>query len=374
MRICILTFEYPPLKGGIGLACRRIAESLAADHEVHVITTNPGKPNIFYNNEETVRIEETGTLTVHRLGPSSGLLVNVPPHELQNMFDYISRLPYEFDVFHGFRLQPAGYLAALLGKQFSKRSVVSIRGDDIAKDMFSSVFFPIIKWTLENADVVTSVAAELLERAALIADMKRPVTILNSLNPKEFYYKEGIHTAHDEIIIGTVGEIRRKKGFTYLLKAFSWLNKEYDVKLMIVGFFRPEEEKTYHDMIREFQLEDRIIVTGRVEKSLILNHIKNLDIAVFPAISEGCPNALLETMYCARPIIATRVGAMPQILDSKNGILIEPKSPEEIYHKVKELLDNPTLRNRLATKAKHTIKTNHIPESEKKEWLKVYNG
>ncbi|MFO7710530.1 MAG: glycosyltransferase [Candidatus Woesearchaeota archaeon] len=373
MKVCIITFEYPPTKGGIGLACQRIARTLSEELEIHIITTNPGNPNIFYNQEEMNTIEKEGNITIHRLGPSCGFLVNVPAQELQNMFDYISALQEkeQFDVFHGFRVHPSGYIATLLGKQFNKRSIVSIRGDDIAKDIFHQGFFSIIRWTLENAHTVTSVATDILKRAQLIADIKRPVTILNSLNPRDFFYKEGIGSKQS-LAIGTVGEIRRKKGFAYLLKAFAQLKKEHDPKLMIVGFFRPEEEKTYLDMIKEAGCESEIIVTGKVEKKLILNYIKNLDIAVFPALSEGCPNAVLETMYCKRPIIASRVGAMPEIINQDNGILIDPRSPEQIYESIKRLIEDPELKKKLAENAKNTIKKNHKPSDEKKKWLEVY--
>ncbi len=374
MKVCIITFEYPPTKGGIGLACQRIARTLSEEVEIHIVTTNPGNPNIFYNQQESNTIEKDGNITIHRLGPSCGLLVNVPAQELQNMFDYITTLQKSegFDVFHGFRVHPSGYLATMLGKRFNKKSVVSIRGDDIAKDIFHYGFFPIIKWTLENAHTVTSVATDTLERAQLIADMKRPITILNSLNPKDFYYKEGIRKEHDEIIIGTVGEIRRKKGFAYLLKAFTQLRKEHDLKLMVVGFFRPEEEKTYLEMIKQAGCESDIIITGQVEKKLILNHIKNLDIALFPALSEGCPNALLETMYCSRPVIASRVGAMPEIINGRNGILIDPRDADQICSAVRKLLVDPQLKDTLAKNAKVTIKKDHSPEIEKDKWLEVY--
>jgi len=79
----------------------------------------------------------------------------------------------------------------------------------------------------------------------------------------------------------------------------------------------------------------------------------SIDIFVLPSLREGLPLAILEAMACGKPVIATNVGGIPEVLkDGENGILVSPKDPEALYRAMNELLDNRKKREKMGRKGK----------------------
>ena len=80
------------------------------------------------------------------------------------------------------------------------------------------------------------------------------------------------------------------------------------------------------------------------------------DVFVLPSLKEGFPWALIEAMSAKLPVIATDVGAVPEIIDDrKNGLLIKPKDSVGLADKIKEVLENDHLRNELGIQPHQTV-------------------
>jgi len=375
MKVCVITIEYPPTESGVAIACHRIVNGIKDKAEMHVLTFGQERDNVFANRARHLATEKEGKVHIHRISPYSGNLTNVPPQEIQNMCFFLEKLDkkHRFDIFHGFNLQGAGYVASLMGKKLKKKSIVSIRGNDIGRDVYDPNRLFSIKWVLDNADHLTFVAPDLLEYANLLSPCKKKShVILNSLDPFEFFYKD-IKLKLDGFVVAFSGVVRRKKGFAYLLEAFSRIVHKQKATLLVVGELMPEEKLSYLKMIEEFKLENHIIITGKVRHNVVLNYLSLADVFVLPAISEGCSNALLEAMFCKMSCIATKVGAAKEIIThNKSGILIEPHSSEAIYRALTKLKSNKRTRTRMGMEAKKTVMQKFSKESESKEWLSLY--
>jgi len=372
MKICIITFEFPPKIGGIGSASNRIAHYFKdQDNEIHVFTVS-GKDTHFVNAKKEMQTEDRDGLIVHTMSPYAGTLTHCPPQEIQNCLYFLEQLhkKHDFDTFHGFRINAAGFLATILSKKFNKKSIVSSRGNDIDRDIYDSEVFPRIKWTLENADKLTFVSNKQLELADFFIPCKeKSRVILNSLNPKEFYAIEPKEIPLKGFVVGFVGTVRRKKGFAYLLEAFSKFNKERESTLLIIGKLMEDERQVYEKMIAESGVQDKITITGDIPHKYILNYINMIDAFVLPSISEGCPNALLEAMYCKKPCIVTGAGAMSEIIKhQENGTIIRKHSSLAIFEALNNVKENTADPGE---KASNTIKEDFLPEREIKEWLEV---
>ena len=80
------------------------------------------------------------------------------------------------------------------------------------------------------------------------------------------------------------------------------------------------------------------------------------DIFVSSSVKEGFPWAVIEAMAAKLPVIATRVGALPEIIDNdRNGFMVEPARPEKIAEKIQDLLNNEHLRQELGIQAHQTV-------------------
>jgi glycosyltransferase involved in cell wall biosynthesis len=195
-----------------------------------------------------------------------------------------------------------------------------------------------------------------------IEDFDTP--ILNGALRKEL----GIH--ENEKIIGTIGRLKTEKGHIFLLQAAKEILKQFkDIKVVIVGDgpLRNQLEA----QARTFGIEKNIIFTGHRKEKLEL--LTMMDIVVLPSVEEGLPIALLEAMAAKRPVIATRVGAIPKVIkDHENGILIPPKDADALQKSVCHLLGDPRLSHRLAVEANLTVKMNFTSERMCKKYYKLY--
>ena len=229
---------------------------------------------------------------------------------------------------------------------------------------------------MNNSDTITSNASDLIKICDTFYPCKEKSRIIyNSINPKEFFYSKKINLNLYGTIVGTVGLIRQKKGFLWLLDAFKQLLTTRDATFLLIGDFIASEKEFYLNKIQQLGLQNRVVITGIVDHRLILNYITKLDIYVIASTTEGCPNALLEAMYCKRPIIATKVGGMADIIKhKKNGLLVEPRSSEEIYKWIIELLGNRKLRDTISINAYSTVKTKFNLQNEINLWMDAYKN
>lgn len=169
-----------------------------------------------------------------------------------------------------------------------------------------------------------------------------------------------------QIRLLSVGRLDPEKGLIYLIRAMDRLiaNGRRDIVLELVG--RGSEEERLRREINKRGLAQYIHFLGYVGDShQLLNLYKESDIFVLPSLSEGLPQVLFEAMACGLPIVASRTGGIPQLInDGENGLLINPVSAQEIVEAVELLTSNPELRNQLAINGLTTVR-NHTLEAER---------
>jgi sugar transferase (PEP-CTERM/EpsH1 system associated) len=158
----------------------------------------------------------------------------------------------------------------------------------------------------------------------------------------------------DVSTIGTVGRFVEPKGYTYLLDAVVNLRSQLpDVKALLVGdgvLRRPMEEKA-----EALGLSDAVIFTGiRRDVPEILTL---LDVFVLPSLWEGLPIALLEAMAAGLPVVATRVGGVPEVVvDGVTGLLVPPRDPEALSKAILKLLQNSDLRQKMGRSGRERVR------------------
>ncbi|MCY3684177.1 MAG: glycosyltransferase [Gemmatimonadetes bacterium] len=393
MKICVITFQFPPeVKGGVGTAINRITRNLAASEiGIHVIAPGPHGPEDSFSF-----IVENG-VTVHRTCPSLGNHFGDPTH-LRNIADYVARLHdrEKFDLFHGVFVFPAGHLATLLSKDMGVPSVISIRGSDIELHRYHWGLFGAVKWTLENAAFVTSVAGTLLEKASSFAQICKKKVIKNAFDPNLFSkqnIEELVKTRgglrgqifvkklknekeKGKLVVGTTGIIRPgKSGFSILFQAFEDFHRQYpESHLLLIGDFADSElKKTWLQQFRKRKLIRHISITGRVPHSEVLAWMRQVDVFVLPSLYEGSPNAVLEAMACQRPIISSAVDGVLEIVeDGQDGMLFPSQRSDILCEKLMCLADDHNLRKRLGIAAEHKIREQFSPEKETEIWRDIY--
>ena len=100
------------------------------------------------------------------------------------------------------------------------------------------------------------------------------------------------------------------------------------VELNIIG--DGPERKNLHDLVKKFNLDDRVKLAGSVPHSEIPKWINLSNFLVLPSLNEGMPTVMLEALGCGKPVIATKVGGIPEIINEKIGVLVDKDNPDSL--------------------------------------------
>jgi len=144
-------------------------------------------------------------------------------------------------------------------------------------------------------------------------------------------------------VIGYIGRLSQEKGVMNFIKTIPDLLKERDDLEFLIcgdGQLRDEIEK----YISEKNLNDKVKLVGWIPHEGLPDYFKKLKLVVLPSYTEGLPNVVLEAMACGTPVLATLVGAVPDvIMDGKTGFIMEDNSPACIAENVIRALEHPEL-------------------------------
>lgn len=141
-----------------------------------------------------------------------------------------------------------------------------------------------------------------------------------------------------ENIIGYIGRLSAEKGVLELARAIPLVTaKMSDVKFMFIG------DGPLMDDIKKMLLEnkclDKVEFVGWVQNDIIPAYLNLMKLLVLPSYTEGLPKAVLEAMACGTPVLATTVGAIPDIIkDGETGFLLKNNSPDHIADRIIEIL------------------------------------
>lgn len=186
-----------------------------------------------------------------------------------------------------------------------------------------------------------------------IAKPSKMCIINNSIDIKKFENSEKYRTEtrskylvkDDEILIGVVGRISEQKDPITFIKAAKLVNEQHpNTKFMYVGTGSLAE--TVMEYAKENNFEDKVIITGWTAN--VEQYIPALDIAVLPSKWEGFGLVILEYMICRKPIVATNVGGIADIIkDGKNGYLANCKDYKKLSARICEYIDNKQIVNNM---------------------------
>lgn len=154
--------------------------------------------------------------------------------------------------------------------------------------------------------------------------------------------------AADAPLVGVVAGLRAPKALDIFIRAVDELRRKHaGLRALIVG--NPDasgEDKRLLDLMRELSLDDTLIFTGL--RRDVADILAAMDVAVLSSDHEGSPLSVMEYMEAARPVVATNVGGIPDlVVDGVTGILVPPRDPTALAAAISGLLDDPDLRRRL---------------------------
>ena len=251
---------------------------------------------------------------------------------------------FEFDVIDAHYLYPDGVAAAILARKLDKPLVITARGSDV--NLLASYAWPrrLLRWAASEANAIVTVSAALSKRLIELGVDACKITVArNGVDMERFApvdqaaarQRLGLETAGT--IIASIGNLVIEKGHDVVIDALRQLPT---VRLIVVG-----------DGPERARLLDRVATNGLTARVLLLSaqpqhELKWIygaaDVVVLASMREGLPNVLLEAIACGRPVVATRVGGIPEIVtDPVAGRMIDERTPTAVANAVKEVLAAP---------------------------------
>jgi glycosyltransferase involved in cell wall biosynthesis len=161
-------------------------------------------------------------------------------------------------------------------------------------------------------------------------------------------------------VVGTLSTLRSWKGHLDLLEALVRLRAARDVLGIFVG--SGPYEQVIRARIRDLGLGTAVVMTGHRED--VADLLSAMDVFAFPSTAnEGVPQAVLQAMAMRRPIVATRIGGIPEIVrDGETGVLVPPKDPGALAKGIAQVLDDPVGAARRVQAATDLVRTHYTCE------------
>lgn len=168
-----------------------------------------------------------------------------------------------------------------------------------------------------------------------------------------------------------LGAVIQRKGIYDLLDVFARIDSLLDknIRLLIYG---PDFDKKIEGEIKNRNLEERVIYKGWLDSSNQDEVFSNIVLNVLPSYNEGLPMTVLETMAYGIPSITTRIAAIPEAVNDKNGYLIDPGDKTALETAILNGLNNRKLCKAKSEEAYKTAKNNFSIEHHLNELMKIY--
>jgi glycosyltransferase involved in cell wall biosynthesis len=157
------------------------------------------------------------------------------------------------------------------------------------------------------------------------------------------------------------------KGIEELVAAWSQLELT-DWQLDIVG---PGDQNYKDTLIGKYHTPS-INFLGELGHGEAMTVLSDADCFVLPSYTEGFPNVVLEAMALGKPIIATSVGAIPEMLDGECGLVIKPRSINELKDAIQLLADDPNLRKTMGCRAQEKAQLEYSLEVVFDKYMNIW--
>jgi glycosyltransferase involved in cell wall biosynthesis len=259
----------------------------------------------------------------------------------------------EPDILHAMHLTSYGFLGALTGYQ---PLVLSPIGTDILEAPRLSPFHGwLTRYSLARARAITATGLHLATETTRYTPLSTPVTVvpygvdLQRFQPVE-RDRDGPFT------VGAVSRLSPEKGLSYLIEAFAELRRRHGgkVRLQIAG--EGPERAQLEAQIRRLGIEESVELCGWLEYDAVPAFLAGLDVFCLPSTYEGFGVAAVEASACGRPVVASKVHGIPDVVrDGVTGLLVPPADAGALAAALSELVDDTGRRRAMGDAGRNYV-------------------
>jgi N-acetyl-alpha-D-glucosaminyl L-malate synthase BshA len=361
-----------PTTGGSGIVATELGKRLARrGHHVHFIT-----------HAVPVRLREfEDRISFHPVETESYPLFNHQPYALNlaaKMSEVIERA--ELDILHVHYALPhavSAYLAKQIVRPRTVKVITTLHGTDITLVGLQPSFFSVTKFSIEQSDAVTAVSAWLREQTVSIFDVRNPIHVIHNFvdsgkfRPLADPNRRLAFARPGEVLLMHASNFRRVKNAPRVVEVFHAVADKVPARLLFVG--EGPELSACRSLADELAIADRITFLG--DQEYIEALLPYADIFLLPSDHESFGLVALEAMSCGVPVVATRVGGMPEVIvDGVNGFLFDPGDVHGMSELAIELARDPARRARVAGEARATASERFDIDRAVDRYVELYSA
>ncbi|MBI9072246.1 MAG: N-acetyl-alpha-D-glucosaminyl L-malate synthase BshA [Melioribacteraceae bacterium] len=337
-----------PTYGGSGVIATELGKALAdKGHEIHFISYSlPQRLNGF-----------VGNIFFHEVEMSKYPLFENQIYGITLTGKTLEVIEYaNLDILHVHYALPhavSGYLTKQILKKNNKdiKLITTLHGTDITLVGLEPAFLPLVKFSIEESDGVTTVSEYLKQRTIENYGVKNEIEVipnfidLNEFKPEEVgCCKKSIAPAGEKILVH-VSNFRKVKRIKDTIKIVNKLKDEIPVKLLLIG--DGPERSDCEKLARDLGLIKEVLFMGK--QSEIKNILSVSDLFLLPSKEESFGLSALEAMSCGVPVISSNIGGIPEVnIHGETGFLSEVGDINDMANNCKKLLLNENLRKRFS--------------------------
>ncbi len=278
------------------------------------------------------------------------------------------------DILHAHYASSYGLLGALVG---FRPLIISVWGGDVISfPTVSSLHSAVFRFNLSKADKILTTSRYLSNLLKKYTPKDIDITPFG-IDTSIFRPDSKLNLFHDNasIVIGTVKGLEWYYGIEYLIEAFQLVLKrlpQKKLKLLIVG--GGALEKKIKDLIKELNLEEHVLLTGKKKYHEIQKYHNSIDIFVAVSVyQESFGVAVIEASACEKPVIISRVGGMVEVVEENvTGFVVSPKNSIETAEKIIELVLNKSLRVGMGKAGRKFVEQHFSFKSSLTKMISIY--
>jgi len=228
------------------------------------------------------------------------------------------------------------------------------------------LMYPFFIDSLKDMDHIIALSRIDLKLLRHLGIRKDRITVIpNGIDPRKFEKKRRFVEGNDKLKILCVARFAQNKNYELLLSVLNKLKDRLNIEAYFVG--KPDDYKYIEKIVgivKKNRLEKVVKISLSLDVPALIDCYLSCDLFVLPSVMETFPLVVLEAMYAGLPIVATRVGGIPEIItNGVNGFLVLPSDPGELYRKCLSLLKDKEMRNKMRIANRET--------AEKYTWSKI---
>ncbi|HXJ06276.1 MAG TPA: glycosyltransferase [Candidatus Acidoferrum sp.] len=243
-----------------------------------------------------------------------------------------------------FWLYPEGYATVAVARRLGIPAILGSIGSDLNR-----IPDPASRWltrlAMKRAEFVVTKSEHLRQKAIRMGINARKVrTVRNGCDPSVFHLavrsaaRAQLALDNEVELVLFVGRLDTKKGIGELLEAFASLaSRRPNLRLAYVGDGPGGEQ--LRSKARHLALEDRVILVGACPSLKVAQWLAAANVLALPSYNEGYPNVVIEALSCGRPVIATNVGGILELVNGESGILIPPRDSRALACAIEKAMD-----------------------------------